>query len=250
MNDISVIILAKNEAKRIGSAITSAQQISNDIVIVDSGSTDETVSIARSFKATVLSIEWKGFGNARNAGAAAANNDWVFCLDADEIINRKLAESIGNDLLQNHVIYGCRRNNFLNDKLIRFGEWGSDVVYRLYNRKYAAWNLDDVHESIVSSTNEREILKGQLDHYTTENLSAYEKKLERYASLSAAKYAKNGKRAGWFKRNFAGAFNFVKNYVFLLGFLDGKEGWMIAKAHAGYTRSKYKKLFQLYEQRS
>lgn len=245
MNNVSVIVLAKNEAKRIGSAIKSAQQISSDIIIVDSGSTDATVSIASSLDARVLSIEWDGFGNARNVGAAAAANDWIFCLDADEIIGQELAESVSSQSLLNDVIYGSKRNNFLNNKHIRFGEWGNDVVYRLYNKKYAGWNLDDVHETIISASGKREILTGYLDHYTTESFFDYQKKLERYASLSAVKYARSGKRASWLKRNFAGAFNFAKNYVFLLGFLDGKEGWLIAKAHARYTRSKYRKLHQL-----
>lgn len=247
MKSISVVILTKNEGRCIANAIETAFQISDDVWIIDSGSTDNTLEIAGIYQVNVLNIEWKGFGNARNSGAENCKYNWIFCLDADETISEELAHSIEEEKLKEDTIYGFQRRNFWNEKPIRFGEWGHDIVYRLYDKRQAAWNLDEVHEQLVSATQKRRILKGFLYHYTSENLLDYQQKLERYASLSAIKYFKKGKNAGWLKRKISPPFSFIKNYFFSLGFLDGKEGWIIAKAHAHYTNMKYKNLNKLYK---
>ncbi|MET0635521.1 MAG: glycosyltransferase family 2 protein [Chitinophagaceae bacterium] len=244
---MSVIILAKNEQATIVNAVSSALLISRDVVVVDSGSIDETRDLAEAAGARVLQINWPGFGQARNTGAAFALHDAVFCLDADEVVTPELARAVNECSLQPGLVYGFRRRNFLGNKEIRFGEWGHDHVYRMYNKTRASWNHDLVHENIVITNGQRKKIAGSLLHYTTAGLKEYGIKLDRYARLSAEKYYRSGKKTSFFKLIFSPAFNFVRNYLFRLGFLDGKPGLDIALLHAGYTRKKYAYLRKLRE---
>lgn len=246
MNKFSVIILAKNVESTLQQTLLSAKKISNDIIVADSGSTDNTLKIADEQNVRVFKTEWKGFGPTRNAAAAIAENDWVFCLDADEVITGELAKTVLNSSLSNNIIYGCKRINFLGGKKIKYGEWGKDTVYRVYNKKYSSWNNDDVHEMVVSNDiTVREKFGGEMLHYTIDSIALLKEKTERYARLSAKKYFSQGKKANFFKLHFSPAFNFINNYIFRLGFLDGREGYELAKVLANYTKDKYLYLSEL-----
>ncbi|RYY62703.1 MAG: glycosyltransferase family 2 protein [Chitinophagaceae bacterium] len=259
MQALSVIILARNEARTIAAAVESAIQVSNDVIVVDSGSTDATIDLSKAAGARVIAINWPGYGEARNLGALAALHDQILCIDADEVITSALAASINGIAFNPDVIYGFKRRNFLGSREITHGEWGHDQVYRIYNRKYARWNHDKVHEMICftwgveagagqSSRASKDIIAGSLLHYTTTDLALYSRKLDRYAQLSAEKYFSNGKKASVAKRYLSPVFSFIKNYIVRLGFLDGKNGLQIALLHAGYTRNKYRYLQKLYKQ--
>ncbi|RYY53977.1 MAG: glycosyltransferase family 2 protein [Chitinophagaceae bacterium] len=250
MIKFSVIILAKNEERTIAAAVASAKQVSDDVLLVDSGSTDRTIPLATAGGARVLSISWPGFGAARNLGAAAAKYEWVFCLDADEVITGELAASLRVWQPDGQVLYGCRRRNFVASHEIRYGEWGHDRVMRLYNRNYWEWNADKVHENVVrkdGGERRRMVLPGALLHYTTTDLDTYRKKLDNYARLSAVKFFEAGKKGTFSKRYLSPVFGFVKNYITRMGFLDGSDGLRIALLHAGYTRKKYRCLDELYK---
>src|SRR4051812_24420415 len=119
MQKLSVIILAKNEARSIAAAVTSALQVSEDVIVVDSGSTDDTMVLARNAGATILPISWPGFGQARNLGAGAAKNEWLLCIDADEVITPALASGIKTSVFNEEVIYGFSRRNFLGNTEIK-----------------------------------------------------------------------------------------------------------------------------------
>src|SRR5580692_7479828 len=149
--ELSVVIITKNEAANIACCIRSAQRVSKEIIVVDSGSEDDTISLARQFGAKVVSVPWTGFGNSRNAGAAAAGNDWILALDADERITDELCASLSSlDLRNPRMVYGFRRQAFVVDKKIRFGDWGRDKVFRLYHRQVTSWNLFPVHEVLMT----------------------------------------------------------------------------------------------------
>jgi glycosyltransferase involved in cell wall biosynthesis len=242
----SVVIIAKNKAEYITDCIISAQLISNDIIVVDSGSTDNTVFIASQTGARVINVQWESYGASRNAGAVIAMHDWILALDADERLTPALANSINKlDEQKTNVVYGFKRDNFLAKKRIKFGEWGKNSVYRLYCRHKTSWDLAPVHEELFSDQLVKKIIKGYLVHFTINSLEEYHERTIYYAGLNAQKYYRQGKKAGIIKRFISPVFNFIQFYILRLGFLDGKEGFFIAKTTAYYTWLKYHYLHQM-----
>ncbi len=242
MKSLSVIILTKNSASTIESAITGAMMVSDEVIIVDSGSTDDTVIVARELGAYVIPIQWNGYGDARNQGAAKAKGDYILNIDADEVITEQLAKSINLVEISPKAIYGFKRLNYLGTKAIRHGEWSKDKVWRLYNKHETRWDLSDVHEKLRCNGLQKVLLKGVLRHYTADSIEAYQQKMDAYARLSARKYKSSKKKIGWLKMLASPLFNLLQNYIFRLGILDGKAGWDIAKTHYHYNRNKYRYL--------
>ncbi len=244
---VSVIIITKNEAENITGCIEGARMASDDIIVIDSGSTDATVALAEKAGARVITVLWEGFGAARNAGAKVALNDWILAIDADERVTRELANAVGAiNTGDEAVIYGFKRQNYFLGKKIRFGEWGRDKVYRLYNRKRVAWDLSPIHEHPVGENTTHKMIGGAADHYPVTREEQNTEKTIRYATLNAEKFYMRGKKATFVKRFLSPAFNFFKCYVLLLGFLDGKEGFAIARVTSYYVWLKYDLLHKLY----
>jgi (heptosyl)LPS beta-1,4-glucosyltransferase len=249
VSQVSVVIITKNEACNIADCILSARRVSNDIVVVDSGSTDATVLLAGDAGALVRSINWNGYGNARNAGAALAKNNWVLALDADERISNELAVEINTLALQdNRIIYGFKRLNFFGNKKIRFGALAHDRVFRLYHKANCSWNLVPVHEKLVGVNISSITLKGLATHYGIRTANHYQEKKMNYAFLCALKYKQEQKRFVSTLAIFSPLFNFIKSYFFQLGLLDKKPGFTIAKINADYTRKKYQELKTLLQE--
>ena len=248
MNQISIVIIAKNEAANIGDCIISARLVSNDIIVADSGSEDGTQKLVLKYGARLHETTWKGYGQTRNEATAIAVNKWILALDADERLSPELATAIkGCALNDGKILYGFKRKSFLARKKIRFGEWGRDRVYRLYNKDQAAWDAQLVHENITGNGIVKKLILGELLHYTMKNMKEYQAKTILYANLSAQKYADRGKKAFWIKRYISPVFGFIQNYIFRLGFLDGKEGLIIAYTSAKYVYLKYKFLHLINE---
>jgi len=246
MSLISVVIIAKNEAANIVDCIVSAKQVSGDIIVADSGSTDNTPGLVVATGARLLETDWKGYGQTRNEAATIAKNNWILSLDADERITPELAEAINSLSLTNEMLlYGFRRKSFLAEKKIRFGEWGRDRVYRLYHRLQAAWDLMPVHENITGNNISKTTVPGELLHYTMKDLNEYSQKTLLYAKLSANKYFEQGRKASLIRQFISPVFSFIQNYIFRLGFLDGKEGFIIAYTSSKYIYLKYKFLNSL-----
>lgn len=246
-NQISVVIICRNEAPIIGKTITAVKGFASDIVVVDSGSTDGTQSIVTSLGARLIETGWEGYGPNKNKGVAAAANDWILSIDADEIVDNELAHTLQNlPLTDASVIYMIRFRAFLGEQMIRYGEWSNDRHIRLYNRKHGGWNEAAVHEGLVFPADTRTVtLKGYIHHYTSRNLEDFAAKTVNYAMLNAQKYHQQGKQAGWLKCRLAPAFSFIKNYLFRLGFLDGEAGYTVARMNAWYTWLKYARLREL-----
>ena len=240
--NISVVIITKDEGHIIANTLQSLQSVTNDIIIVDSGSIDDTIAICKKHNALVFETAWAGYGINKNKVIELAKHDWILSLDADEAIDKELQQSLLQLSLTNEeeVFDICFKNFFCN-KWIRFGEWGFDTHIRLFNRKKVQWNNVAVHENLVFSANVVITkLKGNILHYTVHNQQEHTAKTDYYARMSAKKYAEAGKRTNIFKQFFSALFTFTQHYFFRLGFLDGKEGFIIAKATARYTFLKYK----------
>ena len=245
--EISVVIITRNEAHIIGSTLKSLRGLTDDIVIVDSGSTDDTLNICRGFNAKIIETGWNGYGPNKNIGINAARHNWILNLDADEAIDEELKTAISklSDPPANELYEMWFKNYFMN-KWIRHGEWGSDKHIRLFNRTVVRWNEAAVHEQLMmSEKTTKQILPGYILHHTVHSLAEYEQKTIAYARLNAKKYAEQGKKWQWLRQQFSPVFSFIHNYLVRLGFLDGREGYLIARTTARYTYLKYAFLHEL-----
>ena len=247
MQSLSVVIVCKNEAGIIGQTLESLQGLTDDIIVYDNGSTDETVIIARRFPAKVYEGVWEGFGKTKNRAVALAKYDWILNLDADEAIDDELKNTLLTSFFtDDKIVYEVKFKNFLGNKWLRYGEWGGDKHIRMFNRKQVNWDDAAVHEKLVLPEGTKTVrLKGNILHYTATNLKKYKFKLATYAELNAKKYYRQGKKAGSIKKYAAAFFSFVQNYIFRAGFLDGKAGYICAKMTAHYTFLKYARLQEL-----
>jgi len=246
MQRLSVVIITKNEAGNIRACIRSARTISDDIIVVDAESEDNTVGLATGKNVRTINLKWNGYGNARNAGAAAARYEWIFSLDADERITQGLVTQIQKlTFCDPRTIYGFRRRNYFEGKEIKYGTLAHDKIWRLYNRQFVKWDGMPVHEKLCGSFITRRYVKQWIDHYTIESYIHYKSKSANYAYLCALKYLEEGRTASFAKRFLASKFDFFKSYFLLLGFLDGKKGLSVASVNAYYTRLKYEYLHEL-----
>jgi glycosyltransferase involved in cell wall biosynthesis len=244
---ISAVIITKNEAHIIGTTLNSLQGVTDDIIIVDSGSTDSTLTICQQFGATVIETTWDGYGANKNKGIAVAKHNWILNIDADEVLDATLNQSLKQlDLTNENIVYEFKFKNFFCGKWIRFGEWGGDKHIRLFNRKAVQWNSVAVHEVLnLSSSNKKILVKGSILHYTTQHIDEYINKTVSYAKLNAQKYFDQGKQSNFFKLRLAPGLTFFQHYILRLGFLDGWEGYLIARTTSWYTFLKYSFLKEL-----
>ena len=241
-NKISVVVITLNEEKNIGRCIKSAQQISNDIVVVDSGSNDDTVRIANDLGARVFVKSWEGYASQKNYGNKNAINNLIFSMDADEEISIELAKSISKLVSENKKDINLSVNILSNfeGKFIYHGGWYPDWHLRLFNKENTGWNSDLVHERLVHKNPIQNIkVKGNLLHYTATTREFFWKKMDRYAFLYAEDKVGKGIKYSTGKKFYSSIFRFVKEYFLKMGFLDGNEGWTIAMLNARYTYLKY-----------
>ncbi len=240
----SVIIVCKNEEAIIGKTLTALQGFAPDVVVYDNGSTDKTIEVVKTFTVNLVQGNWEGFGKTKNKANSFAKYNWILSLDADEIPDGALKETIKNLPGENeNKVYDIRFKNFFGNKWLRYGEWGNDKHIRLFNKNKVSWNEAPVHEELIFPA-EVQVLKlnGAVLHYTADNTKEYEIKLMKYAGLNAEKYFQQGKKAGVLKKYAASFFNFIQNYFIRCGFLDGAAGYKCAVMMARYTYRKYEKL--------
>jgi glycosyltransferase involved in cell wall biosynthesis len=247
---VSVVIIAKNEAHIIGQTLQSLQGLTDDMVVVDNGSTDGTQAICRQHGARVMETVWQGYGPTKNIGIQAAKYNWILSLDADEAIDGTLKAAIKNHpFAHENEIFNLVFKNFFCGKWLKYGEWGTDSHVRLFNRTVVQWDAAAVHEQLRFPAGAKQVtLPGYVLHYTVHDLQQYRQKMDRYAHLNAQKYFEQGKKGAFVKRWLSPLFGFVANYFFKLGFLDGKAGWVTALATARYTHLKYAYLHELRQQ--
>jgi len=246
MNSLSVVIITRDEENNIVDCIRSAKLVSDEIIVVDTGSTDQTMKLAIALGAKVFSIPWEGYGFSRNYGAEKAKNSWILALDADERISPELGLSIHRMKFTDvNCIYRFRRKNYIAGKKICFGTLGFETVKRIYNRNYAKWDLTLVHEKLQSYQPSKKLITGYIDHFGLKNEEDYKAKAVLYAQMSAEKYFLQGRKTHFLKRFLSPIFNSVKSYILQLGFLDGHNGWISAKMISYYCWLKYFSLHQL-----
>jgi glycosyltransferase involved in cell wall biosynthesis len=250
MRELSVVIVCRNEAGIIGRTLESLQGITDDIVVYDNGSTDNTKEIVVKTGAKLFEGAWEGFGATKRKATALAKYDWILSLDADEAIDIDLKTFLLEFVPPNdQAVYEIRFKNFLGNKYLRYGEWGNDKHKRLFNRRHINWDDAPVHEGLILPKNISILTaQGFILHRTVNNLNEYAFKMSHYAMLNASKYFEQKKKSSWIQRRLAPGFAFIKYYFFKLGFLDGEAGYTCARMTAYYTFLKYARLRELNQQ--
>jgi len=243
---VSVVMIVKNEAKIIRPCLESASW-ADEIVVLDTGSEDNTVQICTEMGAKVFHLDkWEGFGKARQTAVKNATNDWIFSLDADEYASNKLISEISH-LRNNGFGYSAYRieaKSYYLGKKINYCGWQNESHISLFNRRKGTYNDAVVHESLIL-TGEVSRLKGIVHHHTYPTKDTHINKMIRYGELGAMKLKSMGKRSNPLKALLRGAFTFVKMYILRLGFLDGAHGFSLCKTTAWGTWYKYQRLWQL-----
>ena len=243
---LSVTIITKNEGEAIYDCLESVRW-ADEIVVVDSGSADNTVEICRSFGAKVLVTEdWPGFGMQKNRALNLATNAWVLSIDADERVSAALREEIEAVIQQSSGDFALRmpRQSSYCGQFVRHSGWWPDYVIRLFPRKDAKFSDDLVHERILFS-GEIRTLKNPLLHISYKNLEEVLEKTNRYSTAGAIMLHRQGKTASLSGAVARGCWAFFRTYVIRLGFLDGRVGFMLAISNAETTYYKYLKLYFL-----
>lgn len=240
MSTIGVLLIVKNEGKKLAKCLESVSSWVDQIVVVDSGSTDDTVDVAKKFTNDIyVHDQWPGFGKQRQIAQSYLETEWVFAIDADEVVSDELKKNIICTVKENkHAVYMVNRLSSAFGKEIRHSGWSPDWIVRLYPRQQASYNDDLVHEKvIVSETLTKGRLKGYLYHDTYENMHHYIAKTTGY--IKAWSDQREGKRVGFFTALIHAFSCFIRMYVLKLGFLDGKHGFILAWLGTHSTFVKY-----------
>lgn len=253
MEKISVIIITHNEERNIGSTLDAAWQVADEIIIMDSGSTDTTKEICIAKGARFFEQPWAGFGEQRNAAVLKAVHNYILVLDADEVMDEEMIRCIRQQKQDEFAqkIYSLHRRNFYFGKFMLHGMEGADIKPRLYHKRFARWNNKLVHEDLEYDVGIKTVkLKGYLLHYTYRSISEYMIKSDKYTSLGAQEYYLNGKdEPGFIKLVLGPAFTFVSAFILKAGFLDGWHGWILARLQAHAVLQKYAKLKMIYAEK-
>ena len=240
---LSVAIITLNAASQLEDCLKSAR-FADDIVVIDSGSTDGTQALAERLGARVIAQDWLGFGPQKQFAVTAAHHDWVLCLDADERVSSELQSSIKNELKSpsTAAFRFARCNRFLG-RYLKHGEGYPDWSLRLFDRRQARWSADAVHEKVETLSAVGE-LSGDLLHESAESLSSYLSKQNRYTTLAAEMALAAGKRASFPRIALSPIVRFIKFYFVRQGFRDGLPGLIHIAIGCFNSMMKYSKMLE------
>jgi glycosyltransferase involved in cell wall biosynthesis len=252
---LSVAIITMNEEVNLARTLASVQ-FANEVIVLDSGSTDRTLEIARSFDAKVYFEPWKGFATQKNSAIEKCSGTWILSLDADEELTFELQQEIRRLLSHNPSAdaYLIKRRNLFLNRWMHYGGYYPDPKLRLFRRHSAnfappaRFTERPVHETIAFDGN-LETLQHDLIHHAYPTIESYIEHMDRYSTLGAEIIVAKGKTGrSWFGFYYnvlvIPAFTFLWNYIFRLGFLDGREGFLLHLYHSTYTSWKYSKAWQ------
>jgi glycosyltransferase involved in cell wall biosynthesis len=243
---ISAVIITLNEQRNIERCLKSLVGVADEVVVVDSGSTDETVAICERYGARVVHQPWLGYSAQKNLANERATHDWVLSLDADEALDETLRHAV-LDWKARQAPTPARINRMTNycGHFVRHGGWYPDHKVRLFDRRACRWE-GLIHEDLTGvDRRSAELLPGHCLHYSYYTQDEHRAQTERFTTLSAQELHARGKRASLTKRFLSPAARFLSDYVFRAGFLDGSAGWHIARISAHATFLKYDKLDRL-----
>jgi glycosyltransferase involved in cell wall biosynthesis len=243
MPALSVVIITFNEEKNIARCLDSVKDLADEIVVVDSHSTDRTASICEKYKVKFVRHDWQGYSATKNFANAQAKNDWILSLDADEALSPELKRSM-LELKPGTAMITCGFNRLTNycGQWVKHGGWYPDAKVRLFDRRITQW-VGTIHERLVFSTPQKILhLEGDCLHYSYYTREDHYKQLEKFTGMAAQDLYERGKRPDPVRQFLGPVAGFISNYFLKLGFLDGGAGFAIARISAYGTYLKYKKL--------
>ena len=242
---LTVTVITHNEARNIAAALESVSW-ADEIIVVDSRSTDDTMALARPRATRVESRGWPGYGAQKNYAAGLASHDWILSLDADERVTPELAREIRDLLASGPPARGYRipRVAFYLGRWIRSTDWYPDYQLRLYDRRAGRWNERRVHEALVLD-GATGTLRNELQHYPYRDIAHHLQTIDRYTTFAAEDWLEAGRRASAAQAFFHPRFAFLRNYVLRRGFRDGSAGLLVSILNAHYVFLKFAKLWEL-----
>ena len=243
--EISGLIITFNEEEKIGKNIDLLFEVCDEVIIIDSNSTDKTVEIAKAKGAIVISQAFLGDGPQRTFGLSYCKNNWILNLDADEFLDTDALDFLMNKkyLDGNFDAFSFRIKNYMGNKLIDFAGWYPDSTVRLFNKKTAKPSESIVHQSVICQN--KKILKVHLKHYSYDSFFQLIAKKNQYSSWHSQQLFDQGKRINPFKPVLNGLVSFIRCYFFKKGFLNGIDGLSISLIQAFFSYMKYAKLIKL-----
>ncbi len=240
---ISVCILAKNSESTIGKTLASVRSFP-EVIVLDNGSTDTTMEIARSFpNVRVIETIFSGFGPLRNEAASHATHDWILALDTDETLSPALLTEVEGLELSADTVYSMPRDNYYNGKHIKGCGWHPDRVLRLYHRKKTRYSNASVHESVITDHVQVRCLEAPLLHTPFRTTADFLAKMQNYSTLYALQHGKV-RKSSLAKAFFHSLFTFFRCYFFQRGFLLGAEGFIVSLYNSNTVFYKYLKLWE------
>jgi glycosyltransferase involved in cell wall biosynthesis len=244
---LSVIIITLNEERNIARAIISVKDIADEILVLDSHSTDRTPEIVKELGAELIPKDWEGYAETKNFGNALSKNEYVLSLDADEAVDDELKQEI---LLLKQSgfegVYNINRKTNYCGKWIKHSSWYPDWKYRIFPKSRARWKGAYVHEELdVDEGVQLNHLKGHLEHYSYYSYQEHRLRADKYSRLTAKKLHQRGKKTYLFEPYISGLGKFITCYILKLGVLDGGKGFKIAQISAKANIVKYKELQKL-----
>jgi glycosyltransferase involved in cell wall biosynthesis len=250
MEKISAVIITYNAGKDLVRCIESVKSVADEIVVLDSFSTDDTVNIARQSGAVVFQQNFMGYKEQKNAALNLASNNFILSLDADEALSPELAKSIqAIKTKPRYSAFTMNRANFFCDRFIKHGLWYPDKKIRLFDKRIAYWGGMNPHDKIIlNGKTKAKHLSGDLLHYCYYSEEELIKRNEELTTIAANSLYQHNAGQQRFKIFLSPAWRFLYGYFFKLGFLDGRYGFLIAQHTAKQGYLKYKKLNQLYKQ--
>ncbi len=224
----SIVIICRDEEEHIGNCLSAIQGLTDDIIVVDSGSVDRTIEIINTYPVRLFEQEWKGYGPMKNYANQQAQHDWIFSLDADEVVSEELYQSLNEWQVKSTDVYTIKRINHIGVQPIRYGHLKPEIKARLFNKNSYQWDDKPVHELLTPQVfmGKTSMLRGSLLHYQAEDVDDLRVQYEKYALLMPTK-------RGLVKR-LAPYYHFVRNYVFMMGFMEGAMGYQLAQLSKYY----------------
>lgn len=248
MPQLSVVIITFNEEKNIARCLESIQGIADDIVVVDSFSTDKTENICKQFNANFTQHKWEGYSGTKNFANAQAKFDWILSLDADEALSEELKKSI-LEQKKSDKLCTCKFNRVTNycGSWIRHGGWYPDTKIRIFDRTITKW-LGIIHEELSFSKQVDIIhLKGDCLHYSYYSIEQHYKQADNFTTIAAKDLHSQDKKSSAIQVYVSPVIKFIRDYFIKGGFMDGRAGYTVARISAYATYLKYKKLSDLYK---
>jgi glycosyltransferase involved in cell wall biosynthesis len=251
MSEISAVIITFNEERNIARCIESLLPVMDEIIIIDSFSTDNTKEICSAYPVKFIENNWLGYSQTKNFGNSLATFNYIFSIDADEALSESLQQEILT--LKKGKLNGVYKVNRLTNycgKWIYHSGWFPDWKIRLFPKEFSKWNNAIVHEELeFSHSLPEEKFQSVLEHYSYFSHEQHQQKADNYSLLTAKKYFDQKKKSMFFSPCLSGLSRFISMYIIKLGFLDGRSGFIIAKISAKSNFLKYKELNRLYREK-